>query len=172
MAFPREKTFVPNKHLGLSIEKPDIPDFVRKVAIENDFPEKAEVHISVVVTKNAQTLWRAISREQIAQIENLFKSFAWEYELTGEYFLHERFYSRAILDENGDTDMEEHIRRTIVQKVLLPGLSLFYSKLNQLTGISLPVPIPHITLFALNGRGIGINSAEDFERFTKAKIKP
>jgi hypothetical protein len=177
MAVPSEKTFVPYKHLGLAIEKPPIPNFVRTFAAQNNLPEKETLHISVIVTKNAHILWRALesrgsAEEMLASTKSLFDSYKWEYTVIDEYFLHERAYSRKDLDENGDTDMEEHTRRSIVQKVLLPDLPEFYEKVNELAGISLTIPVPHITLFALLGRGIGINSAEDFARFTKQPIKP
>jgi hypothetical protein len=172
MATPLRKDFVAGKHLGLAVAKPDIPDFVRKAAEENGLSEKPEVHISIVVTKNAQILWHSITSEQVQIVEELYKGLKWEYELTDQYFLHERYYTRHILDEHGDTDMPEHQRRSIVQKVLLPGLVTFYTKLNALAGTTLSVPVPHVTLFALEGRGIGINSAEDFAQFTKAHIVP
>ncbi|MEK7093605.1 MAG: hypothetical protein AAB927_03935 [Patescibacteria group bacterium] len=177
MAKPLSKDFVANKHLGLSIEKPEIPDFVRKAAAENGLQEKPEVHISVVVTKNAMQMWKAAGAKGDASIEALFKTYVWEYSLTDEYFLHERKYTRQNLTANGYAeDIPEHTRRTIVQKVLLPDLPIFYAKVNETLGISLPVPTPHITLFAWSDyepfktRGIGINSAEEFKQFTKQLI--
>ena len=177
MTLPLEKTFRVNKHLGLSVEKPLIPDFVRRVAQENGFQEKPEVHISVVVTKNAVQMWRAGGADKSPSIKELFDSYAWEYSLTDEYFLHERWYSKQDLAENGYTpDIPEHTRRTIVQKVVLSDLPAFYAKLNGMLNISLSVPTPHITLFTWSDyepfkmRGIGINSAEEFERFTVRRI--
>ncbi|MEK7093608.1 MAG: hypothetical protein AAB927_03950 [Patescibacteria group bacterium] len=176
MTKPLSKDFVANKHLGLAIEKPMIPDFVRKAAEQNGLKEKPEVHVSVVVTKNAQILWRALQAKSNAaeftqKIEALFRRYAWEYTLTNEYFLHERFYTQDVLNENGDIGSPEHMRRSIVQKVLLPDLSDFYAKMNVLVSTTFTVPVPHITLFSLTGKGIGINSAEEFERFTKQAIK-
>lgn len=175
MVKPLSKDFVANKHLGLSIEKPAIPDIVRKVAENNGLKEKPKMHISVLVTKNAQKLWRAVevrsdSAALLEKLKALFGSYAWEYTLTDEYFLHERFYTQEILSESGDIDEAEHLRRTIVQKVLLPDLMDFYARANTLAATSFSVPVPHITLFSLDGRGIGINSAEEFEQFTKQRI--
>jgi hypothetical protein len=172
MTLPLEKTFVPNKHLGLAVAKPAIPNFVRQVAGQNGLKEKDEVHVSVIVTKNAQILWRALeaksnSAEFLKKLETLFRGYAWEYILTHEYFLHERYYTQQILSESGDIDSSEHMRRTIVQKVQLPDLADFYARTEGLAGTSFTVPVPHITLFSLDGRGIGINSAEEFQQFTK-----
>jgi hypothetical protein len=175
-----EKVFIPDQYLGLSVDRPTVPDFVQQAAQENNLVEKPEVHISVVVTKNAMQMWRAIGSKKdsaalLKSVEALFKRHAWEYALTEEYFLHERTYSQTDLDliENRYTNVPEHSRRTIVQKVQLPDLAIFYGKLNEMLGTSISVPVPHITLFAWSDyepfktRGIGINSAEEFERFTK-----
>ena len=177
MALPLEKTFLTNKYLGLSLEKPAIPDFVRQMAVKNGLNEKSEVHISVVVTRNAVQMWAAAGADRTSSIETLFNSYSWEYALADEYFLHERRYSLQDLSENGYVaDIPEHTRRTIVQKVVLPDLSAFYGKVNTMLDISLPVPVPHITLFTWSDyepfkmRGIGINSAEEFARFTVRRI--
>ncbi len=173
---PVAKDFVANKHLGLPIEKPVIPEVVRRVAELNQLKEKPEMHISVIVTKNAQMLWRALaaksdSAKRMKKLEELFRAYEWEYELTEEYFLHERFYTQEVLQECGDIDSAEHLRKSIVQKVHLPDLTAFYAEVNTLASLTFTVPVPHITLFSLTGRGIGINSAEEFQRFTKRRIQ-
>src|SRR3989338_3473580 len=177
MVLPLEKTFLPNKYLGLSVEKPAIPDFVRKAAEQNGLQEKPEVHISVMVTKNAMQMWHAAGTEKVQSVEELFNSGEWDYTFTGEYFLHERKYTRQDLTANGYAeDIPEHTRRTIVQKVLLPDLPVFYARVNEVLGISLPVPVQHVTLFAWSDyapfrtRGIGINSTEEFKQFTKKRL--
>jgi hypothetical protein len=177
MSLPVSKDFVANRHLGLSIDKPVIPDSVHRAATENGLGEKEEMHISVVVTKNAQMLWRAVRalpepESTYKKLEEIFEGYAWEYTLTDEYFLHERYYTQEILNESGDIDDPEHLRRTIVQKVLLPDLEDFYIKMNVLAATSFSVPVPHVTLFSLDGRGIGINSEEEFAQFTKQRIHP
>ncbi|MDP2650065.1 MAG: hypothetical protein Q8P16_00700 [bacterium] len=175
MVLPLEKTFLPDKYLGLSVEKPAIPDFVRKTATENGLNEKPEFHISVLVAKNVQTAWRTIAARTDANLayslESVFKNYEWEYEPTDEYFLHEHTFTSDELIENGE-DAPPHTRRSIVQRVFLPDLPAFYAKVSELLGISLPIPVPHITLFAWSDyepfktRGIGINSADEFRQFT------
>ncbi|MEK7509828.1 MAG: hypothetical protein AAB605_03890 [Patescibacteria group bacterium] len=183
MTLPVALDFKHYAHVGVSVEKPQIPDFVRKVAAEHGLTEKDKVHISVVVTKNARLLWEAVAAKEnpeafVHSIKSLFESYLWEYSLTDEYFLHERTYTRDDLRDNGYSDeIPGHTRRTIVQKVELPDLSEFYEKLNDMFGISLPAPVPHITLFAWSDyesfkiRGIGINSEEEFKRFTKEAVR-
>lgn len=183
MLVPLQKDFKANNIMGLSVEKPLVPEFVRKVAQDKGLNEKETVHISVMVTKNARLLREALGSKSdaadlLALVESAFMDRAWEYALTNEYFLHERNYSRDELRDNGyEENIPEHTRRTIVQKVILPDLVSFYEEVNRASGISIPVPVPHITLFAWSDyepfkiRGIGINSAEEFERFTKQVLK-
>lgn len=184
MLLPLEKDFQPNKYLGLSVEKPEIPDFVRVIANNNDLNVKSPVHISVVVTKNAVTLWKALAKSQnleksMQAAKDLFESFLFEYELSNEYFLHERTYSRKDLDENGyDASIPVHTRRSIVLKVIIPDFPRFYTALNEMFEIKCSLPVPHITLYTWSDyepfktRGIGINSKEEFKRFTKEVILP
>ena len=182
MTAPLERVFEPGVFIGLLVEKQVAPDFVQKEAAKNGLLEKPEFHISVLVARNAQLAWKAAAQRDDATelrdaIESLFRSYTWEYTLTHGYFLHERAYSKKDLIENGyGEDIPEHTRRSVVQKIALPELSLFYAKLNEMLKIVLPVPIPHITLFAWSDyepfktRGIGINSKEEFEQFTKQAL--
>lgn len=181
---PRAKRFVANQHLGLAVKKPVVPDFVREAAARSKLGEKSEFHISVVVAKNAKILWREIASSDdpagdTRSLESLFHTFAWEYEPQEEYFLHERHYTKRDLADNGyGADIPEHTRRSIVQKVSLPDLTSFYDRLDDMFGISLTLPVPHMTLFAwsdyapLSTRGIGINSQDEFVTFTRAVLRP
>lgn len=181
MITPLEKVFKPIDYVGLSVEKSSIAEFVRAAAKENSLFEKSEFHISVLVAKNARVAWRAVAARQDSAgardlIESLFTNLAWQYTLTAEYFLHEHSYTKEELIEQGDIDIPAHTRRSIVQKVELPDLIPFYQKINNQLNISLPTPVPHITLFAWSDyepyktRGIGICSREEFERFTRKVI--
>jgi hypothetical protein len=178
MSFPLEKTFLPQRYIGVAIEKPVIPDAIRNVAEAHDLIEKTSVHISVAVERNAQTIWKAIAaaenpEETMRTLETVFKKYVWEYALTDEYFLHERMYTRDVLVACGFPNEEEHLTRSIVQKAVAPDLSLFYAEVNTLLGTSMEVPVPHTTLFTwsdyepVKHRGIGICSAKEFEECTK-----
>jgi|SRR3989344_1755361 len=182
MTTPLEKVFRPTEYLGLTVQKPQIPDLARRAAEQNGCVEKPEFHISVLVASNAQVAWQAVEAQKDAAkiqqvIESIFNSYTWEYEETHEYFLHERTYAKSDLIAEGESDVPEHSRRSIVQKVQFPDLRGFYKKLNDMLKISLPMPVPHITLFAWSDhepyktRGIGICSAEEFERFTQQVLQ-
>ncbi len=179
---PLEKKFIPESCFALLfIEKPEIPDRIRRVADERGLTEKYETHISVVVTRNARKLREVISKsgdpEKLKEeIKSLFVGFSWEFSLTDEYFLQEKFYSQKELQEDGHLDLPEHTRRTIIQKVELPDIKIFYKKLSDLLNVPMGVPVPHVTLFSwsdhtpLMMRGIGISSEDDFENYSRGKL--
>lgn len=182
MPSPINKKFDPEScFILLSVEKPTIPAFLYVAADKSGLFEKQELHISIAVTKNARRIKEAIDASKNPpavrkEIEFLVNSFSWEYSLTDEYFLQEHYYTKKDLAEKGYTDFTEHTRRSIVQKVNLPDLKVFYEKLNNLLGLSITIPPPHITLFAWSDykpmklRGVGIASEEEFKRYTKEKL--
>lgn len=184
MSFPLTKKFNPeNCHITLSIERPTIPAFIHDAAKKLGLIEKQEFHISVAVTKNARRIKEVMRANKSPdamqkEIVSLVNGFSWEYALTDEYLLQEHSYTKEDLVENGYTDLTEHTRRSIVQRVTLPDLKLFYGKLNTLLKISITVPPPHITLFTWSDyepmklRGIGIASEEEFRRYTKERLSP
>jgi len=183
MVFPIGKTVIPEKCvMGLSVEKPIIPPSILAAAKEQNLNIKREFHISVLVAKNARiaagsVMVRPHSEQFRKQLLDLFETYRWEYIETDEFYMHERYYTKEILHDNGyDEGIPEHTRRTIVQKVDLPDLSKFYADVNSLLGLSLPVPVAHITIFSWSDhspmllRGIGINSAVEFDEFTKRRL--
>lgn len=185
MSLPLAKNFWPDFKPGmlvvsLSVAKPSVPEHITAEANEQGLLPKAEssLHISVVVSENARKLRAAVAaqenqKEAEQSIKELFESFAWEYSSTGEYFLHENTYGKQALIDTGEEDLTPHTRRTIVLKVDLPDIKVFYTKLNKMLGVTLPSPVPHITLFSWSDYeakmlyGIGICSEEEFKEYTK-----
>ena len=156
--------------LLLQVQKPEIPSHVYKEAQSRNFIEKDEFHISLVVAKNARKVKEVISQSSEPEklweeIKTFFESLVWEYTLIDEYHLQENSYNEP-----------KHTRRTIIQKVNLPNLLPFYEKLNQILGITLPVPVPHITLLSWSDnplfmtKGIGISSEEDFKMYSRGAL--
>lgn len=167
------------RFVGLDVEKPVVPEHVQTAAAERGLFEKSEFHISVLVARNLRLAREAAAKhgkvEILRAIEEAFKKYEWEYEPTNKYFVHERAYSKEDLaDEGYAADIPPHARHSIVQKVVLPDLGSFYTELNRALGASLPLPVPHITLFAWSDyepfktHGIGINSEAQFRQFTKS----
>jgi len=171
---PTTKTFKPdNFYFLLPVEKPEIPERIRAVAEQEHMIEKPHCHVSVVVEKSAVSIRAAIDEGHIKTIVDLFESLPFEYALTDTFSLQEKKYDRKELDERGLADEPEQIRRSIIQVVDMPDIAVFYAKVSELLGISLEVPVPHITLFAWSdyepnkARGIGISSKADFEMFNQ-----
>ncbi len=166
--------------MSLSVVKPDIPNHISKIAEENNLLLKEDdtFHISIVVSVNAKKLHEAVFRQEnpekvIDKIKELFEKLSWAYTPVSEYYLHENTYTKQNLIDTAEEDLTPHTRRTIVQRVDISDLEVFYTKLNEMLGISLPLPIPHITLFSWSDYdakmlyGIGICSEEEFKAYTK-----
>ena len=182
MSLPLVKDFISEDCFALLfIEKPEIPDRIREAAKKQNLVEKSEFHISTLVTSNARKVRAVISQNDLSEnlkekVASLFTSFSWEYSLMNEYFLQENFYTKEELKESGHPELPEHTRRTIVQKVNIPDMSLFYEGLSDMLKTSFDLPIAHITLFSwsdynpLMMRGIGVSSEEDFRKYSKGKL--
>lgn len=175
MPLPTRIEFIPEDCFALLyVEKPEIPQNVRLEGVSRGYKEKSETHISVIVPGNSGVL-KGVATESAAperllqSVSLLLKKYSWEYAPLGVYHLMEREYP-----VNGD--VPAHIRRSIVERVELPDLAPFYDELNKLLGVSLTLPVPHITLFAwsdyspLMERGIGISSTKEFEESDRGVI--
>ncbi len=169
---PTSKNFKPEEfYFLLPVEKPKIPERIRTVADQEHMIEKPHCHVSVVVEKSAVSIRAALGEGHIKTIVDLFESLQFEYTLTDTFSLQEKKYDRKELDERGLPEEPEQIRRSIIQVVDMPDIAVFYAKVSELLGISLEVPVPHITLFAWSdyepnkARGIGISSKADFEQY-------
>lgn len=182
MPLPLEKKFIVEDCFALlSVEKPAIPERIRKAADNRSLAEKSEFHISVLASRNAKKVCGVISKNELPEklkeeIASLFASFSWKYSLIEEYFLQENFYSKKELQELGHPELPEHTRKTIIQWIEMPDMKVFYEKLSDLFKIPLSLPVSHITLFSwsdyppLMMRGIGISSEEDFKRYSKGRL--
>lgn len=181
---PRERTFVPETlNALLGIEKPtEIEARALDEARSLGLGKKDEFHASVIASRNGKILKKALAdspdKDALADlIRREFESREWRYRLLPEYCLMEKFYDRAELDKSGyGTEIPEQKRQTLIQKIELPDLAGFYAAINQATGLELPSPFPHITLFSgsdyapMAQRGIGIYSKKDFHDSLKKQL--
>jgi hypothetical protein len=165
----------------LFVSRPDIPIAISNIASSLGLKEKDEFHASVVAGRNAKRISTFLSGSSIAEkvkteIKNDFLNQNWDYLLLPEYFVMEKFYDFSELGKSGYTNIPEHTRSTLIQKIKLSGLTLFYEKLSQLTHIDFSLPLAHITLFSgsdyppMADRGIGIYSEEDFKKYLKSAL--
>ena len=181
---PNEKQFISeNLNAMIGIDRPAVIDARAASEAESlGLAAKDEFHVSVIATRNGKIL-KKFMLDHPAQIgledfiKKQFEDRAWNYRLLPEYFLMEKFYTRAELEKSGyGEDVPEHHRRTLIQKIELPDLAGFYAAVNTETGLALPLPFPHVTLFSradyapLAQRGIGIYSEKDFRDTLKKTL--
>lgn len=177
---PLKKHFDPERCIAnLPIERPEIPERLREMALSEGLVEKPEFHISVIVTSNARLVEAAAASGEPEKVKEsvraLIDTFAWDYTPLDEFYRQEKSYEGKNDDEFGI--VPPHTRRTIIQKVDMPDMARFYKELMQHLGIELSTPVPHITLFSWSDypprmtQGIGICSPEDFKAFSKGKIE-
>ena len=178
---PLEKIINPKHSIILSIEKPKVPEKIKKYAQIHNLQEKDEYHISILVTRNAYKIRKYLkgfgdTEAVLIKMERILNSLDWEYTLTDEYFLQEYSYKKEVMEELGSDEYPEHTRRSIIQKIILPDLQIFYEKISQEFNLDLEIPVPHITLFSwsdyepLMKRGIGISSENDFQEYCVKKL--
>ena len=179
---PLAKDFNPETgYILLAIARPDVPDRIRRAASDKGLFEKLEHHISVVATRIAPALARALAvnprAPQLKQdVAQLVEETDWHYELKDEYYYLEEFYDQKRLGEFGYVGVPEHTRKSIVQMAAVPSLEGFYERLRTMLSHEFSTPVPHVTLYAwsdyepLKTRGIGMASEEDFKRFAKEKL--
>lgn len=163
----------------LFVGRPEIPVSIQEQARKLGLKEKNEYHISIFVSANAKIVRDAAMKKfgsgAYDKLSRLTESFSWDYNFKNEYYLHEHQYSSDELVRNGYKDLTEHTRRTIVQCVDISDLPQIYQKAEELFDIKLPRPVPHVTLFYWSSYndypGIGINSKEEFDKFTVRRLE-
>ncbi len=167
--------------LMLSLPVQEIPLPVTHEADRRGFALKREFHISVTVSENARKVRLAVDElgqreETLQNLETLAHTYSWEYAHTGDYSVHEESYSKQRLLSTGKVGARPHMRRAIVERVMLPDLARYYAALSALLGVAFTVPIPHVSLYTWSdaeefaSRGVGISSAADFEQTMIARL--
>lgn len=129
---------------------------------------KEEFHITIVGFgggKKIKSLYERSAPAAVREVEQalvaLAESVSWSFELLPDFYEVQKEY----VFKHG-----KERRHSIVQLVALPGMAVFYTELNRALGQQLTLPLPHVTLFAKGGKGIGIDSQTDFERLNPVKI--
>jgi hypothetical protein len=180
VAFPTAKKFDKDSyHIILPVAPPEIPDDIRIAAKDRGLAAKTEFHISVAVTKNAKKIHDTVTKKGDPThfreaIQSFMNGLAWEYTPTDEYAILEMHYDHAEMKECGYSGLPLHSRKTLVHRVDMPDMKVFYEKLSKLLEVPFGVPVPHITLFAWSDyapfmtRGIGIASEDEYLSVRKA----
>lgn len=152
-----------------------IPEHIKSAGETHGLLLKPELHVSIVVSENARRVRDLVDEfqqytETLQNLETLARAQDWTFERLGQYSLHEEMYTREKLLASGKSDVPAHVRRSIIERVELPGMKTYYEGLAALLGPSFPVPLAHITFFSwsdfapLAYRGISILSDEDYAR--------
>lgn len=161
--------------LLLSITKPEIDPAIVSYAHKNGFVLKSEFHITLISFQNGKKILSLpenyILRDDILK---LAETYTWNFEYIPEYLSLQR--SLPEFSFSGVVQTPAHIRKSIIQKVLLPDIDDFFIKLRLLTKTSFSAPVPHITLFSWSdylpemNSGIGINSSDDLQKYFQNQL--
>lgn len=162
----------------LNIPEPLIPENIYQYVQNKSYSKKPEFHITLISFQNGKKLLDEYGpySEKFDQIVEYINQLTWEYRLVPEYYEIEKLYNKSNQKKSGYTHTPEHIRRSIIQKVLLSDMAVFYDKLSELTGIIFEKPFCHVTLYSwsdcpeMMNQGIGINSEEDLEVYKKQSL--
>lgn len=162
----------------LSIFDPIINASIISYAAENGYVAKPEFHVSIIGFQNGKKIIEKHGNDEsiIDRVRSLADNFSWEIEYLPEYFTIEKYYDEVELAKSGYENVPTQLRRTIIQKVLLPNIETFYRQLSVLTGLDFEIPFSHITLFAWSDyipmmtQGIGLYSEGDFQKYSKERL--
>lgn len=148
-------------------------DKLKELAEKNGFEPKTEFHITVLGFKNGSEVKKALKalpeperQNAIEQIKSIVDSTDWNFT-----FEDQRFHlSKEYITQNPKNKGEElkEKRESYIQMINLPGMEIFYDKLNAILGTNLEAPPAHITLYTSGDdkekskMGIGINTDEEF----------
>ncbi|MDO8664548.1 MAG: hypothetical protein Q7K44_03345 [Candidatus Liptonbacteria bacterium] len=168
-----------NFTLLLNVDKNQL-DFsgLRKIAGQNGFDEKNELHITIIGFKNGaeikkilQTLSREDQEDIIYQIKSLTNNMDWSFTLKPE-----RYHISKEYAFRGPQGAFKEKRESYIQMANMPCIKNFYDILNKILGTNLETPPPHITLFTSGDNrekakmGIGINSEAELAQLNPKPI--
>ena len=172
---PEGKSFDEGKNtLLLDLDKNSVDlDATRELAEKNGFEQKGEFHITVLGFKNGGEVKKALKalpeaerQNTILQIKSLVDSTDWSFVFEPQRFHISKEYVSPD-PKNKGAELRER-RESYIQMVNLPGMKIFYDKLNSILGTNLEVPPAHITLYTggddkeKSKMGIGINTQSEF----------
>jgi AraC-like DNA-binding protein len=154
---------------------------ISEIAQQNGFTEKSEFHITVIGFKNGRAVNDALVKmsglektNKLKEIDTLISSIDWRFILLSERFHISKDYP---VYEAGQISLKpaEH-RESYIQMVSMPGMTVFYEKINTALGTTLEVPPAHTTLYT-NGSdkekskmGIGINTMAELQGLGPVRI--
>jgi hypothetical protein len=152
-------------------------DYVEQYAEDNNFIQKKEFHLSIISFQVGKVISQLKDRNIIFEkLIQLTQKYSWNITFEPRFFLIEKYYDTIELEKSGYMNIPEHKRITIVQKVDVPDLELFYKEMSIITGVHFEVPFSHVTLYScadyepMKLQGIGLYSEADFNRYMKKEL--
>lgn len=155
---------------------------LKEIADKNGLDPKGDFHITVLGFKNGGEIKKVLKglpeekRESvILQIKSLVETIDWGFSFESQkYHISKEYVSQD--PKNKGTELREQ-RESYIQMVNLPGMKIFYEKLNAILGTSLEAPPAHITLYTggsdkeKSKMGIGINTQDEFSKMNPELIE-
>jgi hypothetical protein len=157
--------FSPEKQtLIFSVSNHEIRSIITNYATSNGYLSKKEYHVTIVGFPLGQEIKKQIDSGTIFlnDIQVLAQKFDFAFDFLEEFYIIEKKY-------------KDHTRYSIIQKAYSIELINFYKILNELLGMEIDQPFPHLTLFTKGDKdqkfpGIGINSEQDFLKHVQGKL--
>jgi len=130
------------------------------------FP-KREAHITVLGSDLGTHLQQQFTNNRLVeqQVKQAFESTDWCYTKTHDL--------RHLVRQNNDRPGLEKTEESIIMRLEMGGMAVFYTKLKRLGLIHKdhPVPPPHVTLYTRNcDLGIGLHSETELIKLTSEHI--
>jgi hypothetical protein len=137
---------------------------VRRVCIEEEwFEPKEELHVTVISKQAGRILGEKMSQDPVmaARVRREFEAIDWGFEPVGPVHIISRLKQKP--GKGSATLCHE---KTIILRLNMPGMAVFYEILKSLNLISgdTSIPPPHVTLYTLNcpvGIGLANNKMLD-----------
>lgn len=125
-----------------------------------EFEPKDELHVSLVGRALGRQIHDTLGeRFRTCAVRAAFEAQDWRFDRTGE-LLRLRKIARY---RSG----EERVSHAVIERVRMPAMARFHHALGDLLGRKLPVPPPHVTLYARGRlRGIGVPSPAKLRAWT------
>jgi hypothetical protein len=124
---------------------------------------KAELHVTVVGARLGRELRATFAAPWLAAaVAAALDAQDWRFTRTGRYWL----LGKPVLAAG-----RRQRAHSLIECIALPAMAPFHRELGQLLGRQLPVPTPHVTLYATAGSpGIGISSAPRLRAFAVREV--
>ena len=159
------------------------------IMFDKAFAKKPEFHMTIIGYSKGELLKKIFEAlpELEEKVNALLGRFQWQHKVEKKYFHvaqdvaipRQYLEPGQVISDNTDIEKPTVHRESIVQMLDVPDMQLFYTALKELLeqaarenpalqALNIPIdtlcatPPPHVTIYSYNGKGIGINSLEEW----------